>query len=151
MFGIAVNVRSKVVECTPQRLDEALDSPQVADVCAQIADALEACRRGELSKDEFETLKSSLKKQLPVFTFHATFPHGRRVNADAVPSGLAIYDKDHLDNPHAYWQGIAPRAGQLGIGMKGSGWCSAYRKGFPWSRRRHGWRVSWPTRIMTLV
>ena len=117
MFGIAVNVRSKVVECTPQRLDEALDSPQVADVCAQIADALEACRRGELSKDEFETLKSSLKKQLPVFTFHATFPHGRRVNADAVPSGLAIYDKDHLDNPHAYWQGIAPRAGQLGIGM----------------------------------
>ena len=117
MFGYAVNVKSKVVECTSQCLNEVLDSPKVADVCAQIADALEQFRRGELSKEEFEALKAKLKKELPVFTFHAAFPQGRRVNAEAVPSGLAIYDKDHINDPHSYWAAIEPRAKELGIGM----------------------------------
>ena len=117
MFGYAVNVKSKVVECTSQRLNEVLDSPKVADVCAQIADALEQFRRGELTEEEFETLKAKLKKELPVFTFHAAFPQGRRVNAEAVPSGLAIYDKDHINDPHGYWAAIEPRAKELGIGM----------------------------------
>ena len=117
MFGYAVNVKSKVVECTPQCLNEVLDSPKVAEVCAQIADALEQFRRGELSKEEFEALKAKLKKELPVFTFHAAFPKGRRVNAEAVPSGLAIYDKDHINDPHGYWAAIEPRAKELGIGM----------------------------------
>ena len=117
MFGYAVNVKSKVVECTPQCLNEVLDSPKVAEVCAQIADALEQFRRGELSKEEFEALKAKLKKELPVFTFHAAFPQGRRVNAEAVPSGLAIYDKDHINDPHGYWAAIEPRAKELGIGM----------------------------------
>ena len=117
MFGYAENVKSKVMECTSQRLNEVLDSPKVADVCAQIADALEQFRRGELTEEEFETLKAKLKKELPVFTFHAAFPQGRRVNAEAVPSGLAIYDKDHINDPHGYWAAIEPRAKELGIGM----------------------------------
>ncbi len=114
-FGIANNVRSEVRECTPDLFNQALDSPQVAKTCAEIEDALEACRQGELAKEEYETLKAELKKRLPIFTFHATFPNGRRKNEDAVPSGLSIYDLDHIPNPRAKWAEIEPRKEELGI------------------------------------
>ena len=81
-FGIAKNVKSEVRVCTPDLLNEALDSPHVAKICAEIEDALEKCRRGEITKEEYEKLKAELKKQLPIFTFHATFKKGRRKNED---------------------------------------------------------------------
>ena len=103
-FGIASNVKSRVVRtCTPEDFHRALDSKVVAEVCAQIKDALEAVRRGEMSPEDFETLKGNLKKALIIFTFHATFKNGRRKNEDAVPSGLSIYDLDHIENPRAKW------------------------------------------------
>ena len=114
-FGIANNVRSEVRECTPALLNQALDSPQVARVCAEIEDALEAHRRSELTKDEYETLKAALKKKLPIFTFHATFKNGKRKNEDAIPSGLSIYDLDHIPNPRAKWAEIEARKEELGI------------------------------------
>ena len=104
-FGISNNVRSRVVrECTPELFHRATRSKLVADVCAEIADGLERLRRGELAKEEYETLKASLKKRLPIFTPHATFRNGRRLNADAVPSGLSMYDVDHISNPRGYWE-----------------------------------------------
>ena len=99
MFGIANNVRSEVRECTPHLFNQALDSPQVARTCAEIEDALEAYQRGELTQDEYETLKSQLKKKLPIFTFHALFKNRRRKNEDAIPSGMSIYDLDYIENP----------------------------------------------------
>ena len=114
-FGIAKDIRSEVRECTPDLLNAALDSVQVAKVCAEIEDALEACRRGELTKDEYETKKSELKKKLPIFTFHAMFKSGRRKNDDAIPSGLCIYDLDHIGNPRGKWDSIKERAAELGI------------------------------------
>ena len=114
-FGIANNVRSEVRECTPALLNQALDSPQVARVCAEIEDALEALRRGELSQDEYETLKATLKKKLPIFTFHALFKNGKRKNDDAIPSGMSIYDLDHIPNPRAKWAEIEARKEELGI------------------------------------
>ena len=116
-FGIGYNIKSKVRECTPELLNKVLDSPSVAKTCAEIEDALEKCRRGELTKDEFETLKGKLKKQLPIVTFHATFKHGRRKNEDAIPSGLCIYDLDHIPNPRAKWEEIEARKEELGIVM----------------------------------
>ena len=115
MFGIAQNVRSEVQVCTPALFDQALDSPQVAKTCAEIEDALEAHRRGELTQDEYETIKARLKKRLPIFTFHALFKNGRRKNEDAVPSGLCIYDLDHIPNPQVKWAEIEPRKEELGI------------------------------------
>ena len=56
-FGIGNNVRSKVRECTPELFNRALESRVVAEVCAQIKDALEAVRRGDMSRQDFETLK----------------------------------------------------------------------------------------------
>ena len=114
-FGIANNIRSEVRECTPDLLAQALDSPQVARVCAEIEDALEKFRRGELSQDEYETIKATLKKKLPIITFHATFQNGRRKNDEAIPSGLSIYDLDHIPNPREKWAEIEPRKEELGI------------------------------------
>ena len=114
-FGIANNVRSEVRECTPHLLNQALDSPRVAKTCAEIEDALEAHRRGELTKEEYETKKAELKKKLPIFTFHATFKNGRRKNEDAIPSGLSIYDLDHIPDPRAKWAEIEARKEELGI------------------------------------
>ena len=114
-FGIANNVRSEVRVCTPELLNEALDSPQVARTCAEIEDALEAYRRGNLTQDEFETMKGKLKKRLPILTLHATFANGRRKNDDAVPSGLSMYDLDHIPNPREKWAEIESRKEELGI------------------------------------
>ena len=115
MFGIANNIRSEVRECTPYLLNQALDSVLVARTCSEIEDALEAHRRGELTKEEYETKKAELKKQLPVATFHATFKNGKRKNDDAIPSGLSIYDLDHIPNPRAKWAEIEARKEELGI------------------------------------
>ena len=115
-FGISNNVRSRVVrECTPELFNGVLDAPVVRMVCAEIADAREMVARGVMQKEEFEAKKAELKKRLPVFTFHATFPGGRRKNDDAVPSGLAIYDLDHIADPRGRWAEMEARKEQLGI------------------------------------
>ena len=117
-FGISKSVKSREVQiCTPQLLSQALDSPLVGRVCAEIKDALEQSRRGELTTEEFEEKKASLKKQLPILTPHATFKRGRRLNADAVPSGLSMYDLDHILDPEGRWREIEARKEQLGIVM----------------------------------
>ncbi len=104
-FGISNNVKSRVVrECTPELFHQAMRSELVAEVCAEIADGLERLRRGELTKEEYDTLKAGLKKRLPIFTPHATFKNGRRLNADAIPSGLSMYDVDHINDPRGYWE-----------------------------------------------
>ena len=87
----------------------------MARVCAEIADAREKKLEGALSSDEFETIKQQLKQRLPVLTPHATFRGGRRKNAEAIPSGLSMYDIDHIANPGERWEQIAPRAEELGI------------------------------------
>ena len=115
MFGIAKDIRSEVRVCTSDLLNQALDSTHVARTCSEIEDALEKCRRGEITKEEYETIKANLKKKLPILTFHATFKNGRRKNDDAVPSGLSIYDLDHIENPRAKWDSMKERASELGI------------------------------------
>ena len=111
MFGYSTNAKNQqVTPCSAELLDRALRSPQVARVCGEIEDALEKCRRGELTREEFEKVKSKLKIQLPVITPHATFAHGRRKADQAVPSGLSMYDMDHIDNPRGRWQEMAHRA-----------------------------------------
>ena len=105
MFGISRSVRSREVQvCTPELFHRAIKGSKVSLVCAEIEDALEKLRRGELKKEEYERMKTQLKSQLPILTPHATFKNGRRLNADAIPSGLSIYDKDHIPNPRGYWE-----------------------------------------------
>lgn len=116
-FGISNNVKSRVVRtCTPELFRGVIDSPLVAGICAEIEDALEATRRGEMSKEDFDTLKAERKKMLPVITPHATFKNGRRLNADAVPSGLSMYDVDHITDPRGYYKAhVKGREKELGV------------------------------------
>ena len=104
-FGISNSVRSRAVQvCTPQLFHQATQSSVVKNTCAEIEDALESKRRGEMNQEDYDTLKTKLKAKLPILTPHATFKNGRRLNADAIPSGLSIYDKDHITDPKAWWQ-----------------------------------------------
>ena len=116
-FGIANNVKSEVRACTPDLLMDALNAPRVARICAEIVDAFEAYLRGETTHEEFETRKNDLKKLLPIITPHATFKKNRRKNEDAIPSGLCMYDLDHIENPAGRWEEIEPRQKELGIVM----------------------------------
>ena len=104
-IGYSDNIRSQVVQiCTPELLHQALKSNRVKTVCAQLADALESKLRGEICNDDYEEMKKKLKSQLPILTPHATFRNGRRKNDEATPSGLSIYDIDHIPNPRGYWE-----------------------------------------------
>ena len=104
-FGISQSVRSREVQvCTPELFHQATKSSRVKDVCAQIEDALERKCRGEIGQEDYDTMKTRLKSQLPILTPHATFRNGRRLNADAIPSGLSIYDKDHIADPTGWWK-----------------------------------------------
>ena len=116
-FGISNNVRSRAVRtCTPELFWKTVRSGHVARVCAGIADAWEAWKRGELAREEYEEVKNREKRKLPIFTFHATFTGGRRLNAEAVPSGLCLYDIDHLEAPREYYEHVVEdRVQELGI------------------------------------
>ena len=104
-IGYSENIRAQVVQkCTPELLHQALRSSKVNMVCAQLADALESRRRGELGNEDYEEMKRKLKAQLPILTPHATFRNGRRKNGEAIPSGLSMYDIDHIPNPRGYWE-----------------------------------------------
>ncbi len=119
MIGYAENVRAQVVQvCTPALLRNAMNSPIVGKTCAEIEDALEACKRGELLREEFEERKAVLKRQLPIITPHATFKNGRRLVREAQPSGLSMFDIDHIAHPRDYWyHRVAERKEELGIVM----------------------------------
>ena len=120
MFSISNSVRNsnEMQPCTPELLNAAMDSQQVADTCKEIADKLQQVKEGTLTREAFEAIKAKLKAEnLPVVCFHATFTDGHRCNQSAVPSGLSIYDMDHLtcDPREYYYNKVAGREVELGI------------------------------------
>lgn len=120
MFSISKSVRNsnEMQPCTPELLNAAMDSQQVADTCKEIADKLQQVKEGTLTREAFEAIKAKLKAEnLPVVCFHATFTDGHRCNQSAVPSGLSIYDMDHLtcDPREYYFNKVAGREVELGI------------------------------------
>ena len=115
-LGFSKNNFSKVVPCTVELLNSAIDSAEVMNVCGQIANKLEAVKAGQATRTEFDEYKTAMKKQLPVLTPHAIFKNGERKNAEAIPSGLSMYDIDHIENPRGYYHSmIEDRISELGI------------------------------------
>ncbi|MCR5140476.1 MAG: DUF3987 domain-containing protein, partial [Bacteroidaceae bacterium] len=111
---------ARMQPCTPELLNAALDSQQVNDTCQEIARRLAEVKEGTRTREAFEAEKSRLKADnLPVVCFHASFSDGYRHNQSAVPSGLSIYDVDHLDvDPRAYYLNkVAGREAELGISL----------------------------------
>ena len=86
--------------CTPEIWDSLIDSPAVKNICDRIA-ALDP------NAADYADRKQALKKRLPIIIPHAaSFRNGKRVSADAIPSGLAMLDVDHVDNPRDWFDSI---------------------------------------------
>lgn len=118
MFDYIQNIRSHhTVPCTAEILHTVMRSTIVGQTCAEIADCHEQMLRGEMSRENFETKKSELKRRLPAFCFHAHFKNGRRLNNEAVPSGLSILDIDHIKgSPEVFFnEKVKEKAKELGI------------------------------------
>ena len=83
--------------CTPEIWDQLIDSPAVKNICSRIA-ALDP------SAEDYNERKQALKKRLPIIIPHASaFRNGKRSSSDAIPSGLAMLDVDHVENPREWW------------------------------------------------
>ena len=86
--------------CTEDIWNELIDRPIVKKICDQIA-ALDP------SAPDFNDRKQALKRRLPIIIPHAaSFKNGKRVSADAVPSGLAMLDVDHVEEPREWFEAI---------------------------------------------
>ena len=87
--------------------DQLIDSPEVSNICRRIA-ALDP------SAEDYNDRKQTLKKRLPIIIPHAaSFANGKRISADAVPSGLAMLDIDHVDNPRAWFESLIAKRSTL--------------------------------------
>lgn len=86
--------------CTITIWNSLIDSPEVKSICSRIA-ALDTQAK------DYNDRKQALKKRLPIIIPHAaSFKSGKRVSADAVPSGLAMLDVDHVENPQEWFASI---------------------------------------------
>lgn len=117
MFQFALCPFSKRADTQPvtkELFDKVLDSPIVAETCRKIADQMLGTASPDESIRELAQKKvTELKSQLPAFCWHATYANGKRKNYDAQPSGLAMMDYDHIDNPQDIFGQIREKA----IGM----------------------------------
>jgi len=84
--------------CTREKWNELIDSQKVMNICK----AIEAL---DVNDPDYNDKKQALKKQLPIIIPHtAAFKNGKRISADATPSGLAMLDVDHVDNPRRWFE-----------------------------------------------
>ena len=89
--------------CTPEIWNSLIDSPEVKNICQKIASLDEHAA-------DYNDKKQALKKRLPIIIPHASsFTNGKRVSMDAVPSGLAMLDVDHVEKPREWFDGIDKR------------------------------------------
>lgn len=104
-FSYIENIKRPIaIDCTRDRFVSAIDSKAVEE----LADKIAVCEDNEQ--------RAELKKCLPVFCFHASFPNGKRGNKEAVASGLFIIDVDHPAEPaEDIWLRIS-------AGLEKSGW-----------------------------
>ena len=85
---------------TPEIWDQLIDSPEVKNICDRIA-ALDP------TAEDYNDRKQALKRRLPIIMPHAaSFANGKRISADATPSGLAMLDVDHVEDPRAWFDSI---------------------------------------------
>lgn len=117
MFDYTQNARRpQTVPCDKDLFETVTRSLTVSSICAEIRDALEKVKRGEMSREDFETFKRQKKILLPAFLFQAHFEDGKRHNESAVPSGLSIFDLDHIASPTVYFnEHVKERVKELGI------------------------------------
>ena len=83
---------------TKQIWDQLIDSPEVKNLCDRIAEL-------DPNDENYNDRKQALKRRLPIIIPHAaSFANGKRISADATPSGLAMLDVDHVNNPRDWFE-----------------------------------------------
>ena len=104
MFQYQEKVNKGVPQvCTREIWDQLLDSPEVKNICERIAEL-------DVTAADYAERKQALKKRLPIIIPHAaSFKNGRRVSPEAVPSGLAMLDVDHVNQPKDWFDRFAER------------------------------------------
>ena len=98
MISYCKNGKSaQVLACPQEKLNEIMDSPQVAEVCRKLTEV-------DHDSDEAKTLK----QQLPLLMFMANYTDGRRHAESAVPTGMAYLDLDELngEDPREVWKRV---------------------------------------------
>ena len=96
MISYCKNGKSaQVLACPQEKLNEILDSPEVAEVCQKLTTV-------DHDSDEAKTLK----QQLPLLMFMANYTDGHRHAKSAVPTNMAYLDLDELngEDPHEVWK-----------------------------------------------
>lgn len=101
-FSYSNSVSSRPLDCGREDFERLIDSPLVKRICDNVAAEPDHKKQGDI------------KRKLPGFMFHASFPNGRRVIKDAIPSGLCILDFDGVDDPAGLWEKIKELALSMG-------------------------------------
>jgi hypothetical protein len=96
MISYCKNGKSaQVLACPQAKLNEILDSPEVAKVCQQLTTV-------DHDSDEAKTLKQGL----PLLMFMANYTDGHRHAKSAIPTNMAYLDLDELngEDPREVWK-----------------------------------------------
>ena len=96
MISYCKNGKSaQVLACPQDKLNEILDSPEVAEVCQKLTGV-------DHDSDEAKTLKQGL----PLLMFMANYTDGHRHAKSAVPTNMAYLDLDELngEDPREVWK-----------------------------------------------
>ena len=101
MISYCKNGKSaQVLACPQEKLNEILDSPEVAVACQKLTTV-------DHDSDEAKTLKQGL----PLLMFLANYTDGRRHAKSAVPTNMAYLDLDELngEDPREVWKRLVQK------------------------------------------
>ena len=119
-FDLGDNMKNpKTVPATVEGFWKRVDDEKTGRICAELADLLEARRRGEISPEDYKTKKAKVKLESAFYTPHAHFLKGYKSSeGEPVDSGKAIVDLDGCEHfPELYSQRLMGRERELGINM----------------------------------
>ena len=119
-FDLGDNIKKpKTVPATVEGFWKKVDAQKTGRICAELADILEAKRRGDMSPEDYKTKKAEIKLKDSFYTPHAHFNKAYKSNeGEPVDSGKAIIDLDGCENfPELYSKFLMGRERELGINM----------------------------------
>lgn len=119
-FDLGDNIKKpKTVPATVEGFWKRVDSEKAGRICAELADILEAKRRGDMSQEDYKTKKAEIKLGAAFYTPHAHFNKAYKSNeGEPVDSGKCIIDLDGCEDfPELYAKTLMGRERELGINM----------------------------------
>ena len=119
-FDLGDNIKKpKTVPATVEGFWKKVDAQKTGRICAELADILEAKRRGDMSPEDYKTKKAEIKLKDSFYTPHAHFNKAYKSNeGEPVDSGKAIIDLDGCENfTELYAKRLMGRERELGINM----------------------------------